>query len=86
MHHVAFGAGGLEKFHGEFMLAVGAGNFQGCGHGLLVEAHHTDFVDDTFSIVTDTGATIMHFISLSKGKLDKFNPIKIVKKSRSARV
>ncbi len=65
MHHVAFGAGSLEEFHAESMLAASAGNFQGCGHGLLVEAHHADFVDDAFSIITDTGASIMHcFISL----------------------
>lgn len=79
MHHIALGAGSLEEFHLEFALAVGAGNFQRRGHGLFVEAHHAHFIDDTFSIITDTGASIMHYFSLSKGKLDRFNLIKIVK-------
>ena len=61
------------------MLTVGAGNFQRCGHGLFVKAHHTDFVDHAFSIITGTGASIVHCISLSKGKLDSFDLIKIVK-------
>ena len=65
VNHVTFGAGGLEKLHVEGVITVGADNFQGHGHGLFVEAHHADLVDDTFSIIADTGASIVHcFFSL----------------------
>ena len=68
MHHVALGAGCLEELHAEFVFAVGAGNFQGRGHGLLVEAHHSNFIYDTFSVVADAGASIMHCIFSLEGE------------------
>jgi hypothetical protein len=78
MNHVAIGAGCLEALHVEGLPTIGAGDFQGHGHGLSVETHQADLVDDHSSIRAGPGASVVHVFFFLKGNVDRFHPVKMV--------